>query len=685
MSSTRALVVLLISPLLLIAVTADAQVVVSVDASPLSVPADGKSGSRVLVTVLDGAGAPVSDGTAVHLSTSAGDITPVVYTSGGRATGILTASELPQIATINAIAEGVSGSVQVEFSSSSDYEEAAAAARTIRMTGGSLAYSVEKDVVVGSSGVTIEYKGLTIQANGAQVRQRSGRILAEGEVSVRRDEKTLTADAITCDIRDDRIRLLDWGDQSAVRTFGVRNLESVGAENASPPDRGFAPLANVDGRTWIVSERLVLIPGEKILFFKAAIYVGDLKVITLPYYSYSYSRRESILQQVRYTSSEGILVDLPLYYQMSHAGTGALKLRYAANGAETGGYFRPPRGLSLGLEQNYWVGDRNQGRVFIDSVAGPSRAFEVAHHLEFGSAATGGRADISARYQPSSSYAKNIYNTTLNVVGRLRNYNYSLSGYFGGSSIRQYDYLDAESVSYLNQSNSTFRAVFRPESPLAWRGLGKVTPSLTLGYGNLRTSSGEATSSCLYQTLALQSRRSNPGGGKTNVSFAGKTALTVATTGDAGASLRVGPTLSNRWLGGNASVSYTVNLQSGATDSVLGRAKHQLRCNLFLYSGGKWSSISSVDYGLDSGRLSLFSTLNYRPGKQWRIRCSYNLYGYAYELNGLPYRYTTSYLKAGIYRPLGPYEIGLAWSPDGQNYGTGTDQRFWLELSGRRF
>ena len=99
--SLRVFIIWFLALLLLSSVEANAGISVSVDSTPSSIPADGKSCSQVLVTVLDQNGTPVTDNTEVRLTTSAGDITPIIYTSGGRATGMLTSSTTPQITIIN--------------------------------------------------------------------------------------------------------------------------------------------------------------------------------------------------------------------------------------------------------------------------------------------------------------------------------------------------------------------------------------------------------------------------------------------------------------------------------------------------------------------------------------------------------------------------------------------------------
>lgn len=684
LSCIRPLVILLILLSLLTAVRADAGALVSVAASLPSIPADGKSGCQILVTVFNETGTAVSDGTEVRLTTSAGDITAVAYTAGGRAVGILTSATIPQTAVITATALGSSGSAQVEFLSA-EYAGAPASARTIRMSGGSLAYSVDADTVIGSNNVDIEYRGLTIKAASAQVCQTTGQIRAQGDVTIEKGDQTLIADEFACDTRDERIRLRDNDNPSVMRIFDVTKLTPSGPQDAKAEDQIFAPLMTEGGRTWIVADRLILIPGDKLLFFKASVYVGDSKVIGMPLYSYSYETRQSILQQVRYDPYAGMMVDLPVYYRLAASGIGALKLRYAANGTDMGGYTRPRKGLSVGLEQGYSIGERNQGRLFLDSLLSPSQAFELMHHVEYGSALAGGQVELSARFQPSSSYAKNMLNTSLSVMGSTRKYNYSIFGYTGGSDYEQRDYLDPDSVHYVHQSNSSVRAVIRPNTPIVSRQLGALSPSLTLGYGNLWTADNGPVPPTFYQSLGLSFSRSKPLRDSTVLTFGGTTAFTATAKGDTGSSLRVGPTIATNWTGGSASVGYSLNLQSGTTDTGYSLAKHQLNGNLFLNMGAKWNCFTSADYGLDSKRLNLMSSLGYNIDRKWSLRSSYNLYRYAYEMDDKPYSFSTSYLKVGIYRPIGPYEVGIAWSPEGQNFGMDRDKHFWLEVAGCGF
>ena len=684
MYTSKCSAILLTCILLLVSAGSYASVFVSVDVSPMSIPADGKSCAQVLVTVLDQSGSSVADNTEVRLTTSAGDITPAVYTSGGRAVGILTSSVSPQIATINAYSNGGSGSVQVEFSSS-DSEMLSMGTGIIRMLGNSLAYSVDRDTVICSGGATIEYKGTAIEASGIQVCQSKGQIKAQGNVKVKKGNESLSSDVLTYDIHSGKIYTADADGKSNIKAFDSNGLHSIETDEKKENIPDFTPLMVVDGKTWIIAEKITLIPNDKIMFFKASIYLGESKVVKVPYYSYSYQKRESILQQVRYTANDGILIDFPLYFQMTDSRTAALKLRYSGNGDDAGGYSKPRRGLSMGLEQDYSISDKNQGGIFVDSIGTATRAYELNHQLDFGSFLSGGRANISARYQPTSDYAKGLYNASLNINGNMPKYNYTLYSYFGGSKIQQYDSADPNTLEYVNQSTCTFKTIFRPKAPVISKSFGNIMPSLAVGYGNLIQSSGGGSSSSLYQSFGLSFNRRFSENRNANLNFNGTTSFIITSRGNTGTSFKFGPSLINRWANGSSALSYTVNMQSGATDSGYALSKQELGFNTYLYGADKWNTNSSITYGLDSKRLNLYSSLNYRMMKKWQFRSDYSLYKYVYDLGSNSYHYATSYLKLGIYHSLGMYEVGLAWSPDGQDYGIDNDRHLWIEFNGNGF
>ncbi len=91
---------------------------ITLEANPTSLPADGGSESDVTATVSDIYGLPVQDDTVVTFTTSLGAVASVTATTtGGVTTGTLTAGTTAGQATVTAAAEGVSGTIQVTFTS----------------------------------------------------------------------------------------------------------------------------------------------------------------------------------------------------------------------------------------------------------------------------------------------------------------------------------------------------------------------------------------------------------------------------------------------------------------------------------------------------------------------------------------------------------------------------------------
>lgn len=646
------------------------------EAVPACIVADGKSYSQIIISVLDSQGMPAPDGTEVKVSTTAGSVTTVAYAGSGRATAILTSTSSPAVAAITCSAGISSTSVQVEFSAFPGISSLGP--RLIRMEGGSLAYSVEKDVVLGSDGVSIDYDGLIINASNAQVCEQMGVIKAQGALHITRGDDVVEADALIYDLRTDKCRLLRQGLEhsgTASSLFKQDKLKQPG----TPSSSNFSPLTADDTKTWIVANKLSMFPRERIQFTSATVYMGNTRVLTFPHYIFDYSSRSALMDQIRYTKYEGLVADIPMYYSVTDSGTGALKLRYAQKGSEYGGYFKPRKGPSVGLEQAYSFGERNEGRLFVDALSDSSRSLELAHHQEFGSFRQNGRADFSLRYQPTSTYAKGLYTAYVNANMSLSKYDCYLSGYTGGSKTPMWDPENPESMNYEPQASSSMRATLKPRKSIS---LGNMSfaPNLSLGYGRLGFGSANAINEGLYQSVGLTFRAAPIGSRLMNLSIDGSSEMTIADNGKVGTGLRLSTMARRTWKGGSASLGYALNLRSGPVANMFSSSVHAINGTLFAGLGTKWNCFAYFGYGLDTGRLNLSSSGMYQVNDKWKVRADYSLYRYKFSSSTYSFTSEMSYLKAGIYRPLGPYEVGIAWSPTGQQSWSGKGKKLWLEF-----
>ncbi len=90
---------------------------ITLTANPTGLPADGSSQSTITATVTVSGGGKAADGMVVYFSITSGggSITPSDTTTNGTATAVLTSGTITGTAIIRAEAEGVSGTIAVEY------------------------------------------------------------------------------------------------------------------------------------------------------------------------------------------------------------------------------------------------------------------------------------------------------------------------------------------------------------------------------------------------------------------------------------------------------------------------------------------------------------------------------------------------------------------------------------------
>ncbi|MHB1458116.1 MAG: invasin domain 3-containing protein [Armatimonadota bacterium] len=658
---------------------ADGRFAIGIDAIPASIAADGKSFSQIALTIRNADGTIVPDGTEIRLVTTSGVITTAAYTSNGRATAILTSSSSPGIAVVTASIGEDSASIQVEFSA--DIEQGRTTSRVLRMNGGTLAYSIEQDMILASDDVTVDYRGLSINASNIQFSEPSGVIKAQGNVIISRGDIRFRADAFIYDLRSDRCRMMTADTPVSINLFRADDIKPSAWTKGTPSMAvEFVPLEAEGTKTWIVSRKLTMFPNEKIQFFRASVYLGDIQIMNMPYYFFDYANRGALFNQIRYTTYDGLVVDYPVYYNVTDHNTGALKLRYSGSKYGYGSYLYPRKGFSLAIDQSYTLGENGDGRVFIDSFTSDKRSLELTHHQDFGNLRHPGRADFSVRFQPNSDFGKKAYTANLNIFGDKPGYGYFISGYIGGSEYQRFNILNPEEIEYQKQTSGSIRLSINPKKTYIMGSTLSASPVLSTNYGNPGFARDRSKGACLYQTAGLNFHTKPFGGKSLSFSIDGATEALISNDGRSGTGLRTGITSRKSWGGANVSLNYTLALISGSISTMYYPSKHNLGGTLSLGHGRKWNGYTYFGYGLDTGRMNIYSSINYQITDKWKLRGNYNFYRYKYTSGGVSISSDTSYLKAGIYRPFGPYEVGIAWSPDGELYGLKDSKRIWLEV-----
>ena len=410
-----------------VAARAGAQWIVSVDAQPRRIAADGRSTSQVTAIVSLAGGAPAPDGTEVRFTTTAGSIVPVARTTAGRAVGVLTAGSSPNIAQVTAIAGAASAVTEVEFVAG-DYQPPSIVLRVE----GEVGYSVDQGMLIASEAVLM-HGDLRIAADAIEFDERRGQVRAQGNVEISRGDITVHADALWYSPEESAGALLIYGRQPQTVPFRS-DLLTLQSPQPALDLRSFEPFRVERGRSWVRADAATVWPRERIQFSRAEVLVNGRTVLALPHYFYDYrgTPLNPISQQLRYTQFEGLVVDMPYFFQFGQTRSAAVRFRYAGRGSSYGGFASPRQGFSLGLEQIYDVAGGG-GRFFVDSFPTSDRSLEWVHNQAFSG---GRRLGASLRYQPRSDFLRNALSGSASLSVPMPGWDLSLGAYGSSSETR---------------------------------------------------------------------------------------------------------------------------------------------------------------------------------------------------------------------------------------------------------
>jgi len=344
---------------------------------PDRVPADGKSAVAVLAEVVDAAGVPAPDGTAVHFVTTLGEIASPVQTVGGLAQTVLTASNAAGTAVVSAVVGGVRQTVQVDFLAQPG--SAARGSRLVELSADEVAYSAEKRVFVATWNAALRYQGMGIAADGIQYDMGSSVVCAQGNVVLHAGDATLKADALRYDLLLLRGRMVRLGDESERLVVEGSKLET--RADTAQDEVLWEPLKTDDTRTWVKAQRAVVYPGEKIILDHATFYVNDTKVMSLRRHVLNPDQGSAVFgQAVAFSSASGVALDFPMYYRASAKHVGSLHI----GRNRTLGGFQSDAGWSLGLREEYIREGRGEGAFELDDLLHPDRGLRWEHRQELG-------------------------------------------------------------------------------------------------------------------------------------------------------------------------------------------------------------------------------------------------------------------------------------------------------------
>ncbi len=365
--------------------------------APEVILADGKSATTITATVRDGDGNVAPDGTTVRFTTNLGTLDKdTAQTTAGVARASLTSAATAGTAQLTATAflaaaGSSTGAAQVEFTSDREEAYTNGDEHWIHMDCPEyLIYSADAKTLEaqGRKGSAhLQYKGLTVTGDALQVSLNSNVLLGHNVV-LQRGHHTLRAVEIRYDLSANTgsAVVLGTGRHAAlsmdVSGLGLETTPQKADDVSNSVQTNIYRFDDLSDSKVIVSARAISVnPGDRVQFRRASIYSGGKKVLSVPFHQMSLSSQELFGQQLVGFGSQGLFVNVPVYYNVSPHSTGTLFLRNSASsfasgsGLSTGGsYFaqhggRP--GLALDLQHDYSFGRTGSGSLGITGITRP--------------------------------------------------------------------------------------------------------------------------------------------------------------------------------------------------------------------------------------------------------------------------------------------------------------------------
>jgi len=605
---------------------------IKLSASPSILLSDGKSVALVSAEVRDEKGNLVPDGTQVQFSASLGVLRDtLVSTSAGIARTQITSSSLPGVATITATLPGASAFEEIRITFTDDPEMLRQRANTYLFSSPQyLAYSADWQCIEAVSSeqkAEIVVGALRLQARSYQYRLDEDLVIAEWAV-LSRGKRSLSAERLRYYPRRDEGQAVIVTEDGQIREVAFKGSfwEQEPVAVSRPDAYAYTDLSASE--LLFVADSAVLLPGERIQFRRAKMYVAGQKLLTLPMYDLNFRTGEALGQQIIGVNSGGLTIDLPFYYVVSPQAVGALRLRHAQRVGRAVYAIRP--GWSLDLEHTYSRPGTMEGAFALTGLARGDWGLRWNHaHWFSQNASTHLYVDVPAH--------RNLYvNSGLSYGFGEGRIGLNLSG---GQSLSGTRYRDLRSDLYV-ESN-----------PMKLGSLLKMSVATTFSsrvteFSEQRVrSDGAGVRSRLY-TVPLRL-----------AGFTVNSSLTASYLW--GSSQTTGSSLmatvsASRAVWDGALLSLTYDYTHDRLVQVTGYGRQRLT-GIFAWSAGQRLNASLVGTRiLDGDSLTLFADASYRLSSLWRLGANFSFN----RFQGT--RYNDLELSIG-YR-VGIRELLLTWS-----------------------
>lgn len=560
-------------------------------AHPQSIVADSHSSTTISAEVRSPTGGAVPDGTVVEFTSSLGIIEGRARTIAGVARVRLESAGSVGTASISAVAPdgGAVAELRVEFlePGTEIYDESFISLSSKTYLG----YDTDTKVVEAAGGVRIEHRGLTIEAQEAQLDLRSMVLRARGKpgawIAIKRGGKEVAGSALFYDLSAMRGVLLGLPEDGAARmTLRGSDLRTEKDEN---PDQSisfdYEPIT--ESKLFIRAKSMVIRPGEDIRFKRATYYMDGDSVMNVPLQIVPLRSGGTGIDQMLSYGTEGVRLNLPIYYSLTANTAGSVRVKHAE--ATGWGSYSDRPGWQVDLDNDYNYRGTTQGTFSVNRITSKDWGLRWHHRVLFDNNSQvysyfdyPGHRDLYG----SLDYSRPLRDYTWSVSLRGNKYKTTDAGYYAGTYLQsRAKPLIGNAVSYSFSSRLSYDN----------RQLGgnKLGTGLGLQFYGKPVQFDPRTSLSTSLSLSRDWGGSDPG---------------VSVYGYAGVSRMLGM---KGFMGLNYSYAWT--------DSAYGFNSQRISTNISYRPTPKWSTNLYAIYGLNDHTVSAFGDASYLFAPTWRL------------------------------------------------------------------
>jgi hypothetical protein len=427
-----------------------------------------------------------------------------------------------------------------------------------------------------------------------------------------------------------------------------------------------------DSRVVVTATAVAVRMNDKIQLKRAAVYVDDKHIVSMPYQIMPLTTTEIFGQQIVGYGSDGLFLDVPYYAAVSPKSTGAFYLRSTSAAQQDGTYYSGRQGLALDYVNNYGSLDgRSTGNFNIMGLSRGDWGTSWTHSQQFSSTLRGYfYADMPEHNSlfASSNLTQQMHGFSLNLTTTQTN-SPVVSGYSSNQqSLQSYLQTDAHRLNGTSQhglfysetlsENTSLTRTFVPDAATKENRITTTSEGMNFFTSPFKMSNRSQLTDSVNFSQAEENQ-----------------------TGTSGVTANAVTNLTTRFTSTTSSVfSYqfshdpvSQNLLSapllpGAVRPVTDQSTYSLSFNMSP-KNNHWNTILASTYSDPLGNSSISGTFNYYPATAWQLSANeaYSKY------SGIEY----SDLELSIGRRFGSREFMVYWSS--------IDKRFRANIASAQF